>query len=131
MLLLDRGVTLAIEVPGDTPDIMTERSRFEIVLNNLLNNALKYTPPGGQVKISAHPEGCQVRFVVEDTGTGIPTEHLPHIFEKFFRVPGHEHQHRRDCGPWALDCKGRSSRHTAGILVWQASPERAQSLRLP
>ncbi len=62
--------------------------RLEIVFTNLLSNGLKFTPPGGEVKVSARLEKGAVLFSVEDTGSGIPKESLPHIFEKFFRVPG-------------------------------------------
>jgi signal transduction histidine kinase/HAMP domain-containing protein len=93
---IDRGITLAVEVPADIPQILADCFRLEIVIANLLSNALKNTPPGGRVKISADTEGDTVRFSVEDTGSGISEEHLPHIFDKFFRVPGYARQ--RDSG---------------------------------
>ena len=85
----DRGVSLALDLPGDIPEVLADRLRLEIVFSNLLNNGLKFTPPGGKVQVSARMENELVHFCVEDTGTGIPEEHLPHIFEKFFRAPGH------------------------------------------
>jgi len=65
-------------------------ARIAHVFENLLSNALKYTPPGGSVAFSAREEGEAVRFAVSDTGVGIPRQYLPHIFEPFFRVPGQE-----------------------------------------
>ena len=59
-----------------------------MVFTNLLSNGLKFTPPGGKVKVSARMEQGEVLFAVEDTGSGIPEESLPHVFEKFFRAPG-------------------------------------------
>ena len=53
---------------------------------NLLANSLKYTRGGGTVTVSIRPEDAHLRFTVEDTGTGIPAEDLPHIFERFYRV---------------------------------------------
>jgi signal transduction histidine kinase len=93
---VDRGIALRIDVPGDIPPVLADSVRMESVFSNLLSNSLKYTSPGGQVSISARCEGPMVHFCVEDTGSGIPEEHLPHIFEKFFRVPGREQQ--RDSG---------------------------------
>jgi signal transduction histidine kinase len=58
-------------------------------LRNLLDNALNYTDSGGQITLSAAAIGEEVVLSITDTGTGIPPEHLPHIFEKFSRVPGH------------------------------------------
>jgi len=87
---VDRGISLVLDLPGDIPQVLADRLRLEIVFSNLLSNGLKFTPPGGHVKVSAHRENGSVLFAVEDTGSGIPEEYLPHIFEKFFRVPGRE-----------------------------------------
>jgi heavy metal sensor kinase len=64
-----------------------DRTQLERVITNLLSNALKYTPSGGWVRASAENAGSNVRLVVEDSGVGIPTSHLPHIFDRFYRVP--------------------------------------------
>ncbi|HYA43610.1 MAG TPA: sensor histidine kinase, partial [Syntrophobacteraceae bacterium] len=88
----DRGIALALDLPENPPWIVADRLRLEIVFRNLLSNALKHTPPGGQVRLSVRERGGEVLFSVEDTGEGIPEENLPHIFEKFFRVPGYEEQ---------------------------------------
>ncbi|MDR3569160.1 MAG: ATP-binding protein [Syntrophobacteraceae bacterium] len=85
---VDRGVTLALDLPGEIPEVLADRLRLEIVFSNLLGNGLKFTQPGGQVKVSVHMESGLIHFCVEDTGSGIPEEYLPHIFEKFFRAPG-------------------------------------------
>ncbi|MGA3065952.1 MAG: ATP-binding protein [Tepidisphaeraceae bacterium] len=85
----DKGVSLTTEIPDDLPPVMVDNTRIGHVFSNLLGNALKYTPPGGQVRISAAPEsGGFVRFTVADTGPGIPNPFLSKIFERFFRVPG-------------------------------------------
>ncbi|HZK82234.1 MAG TPA: sensor histidine kinase, partial [Humisphaera sp.] len=81
-------VELSVDTPDDLPQVMADLGRLEHVFSNLLNNALKYTPPGGQVRIWATPEDGTVRFSVSDTGPGIPTEYQSRIFEKFYRVPG-------------------------------------------
>jgi signal transduction histidine kinase len=52
----------------------------------LLDNAVKYTPEGGAVTVVVRGDGCSVELVVADTGCGIPAEHLPHLFERFYRV---------------------------------------------
>jgi signal transduction histidine kinase len=72
------------------PDCWIEGDRVQIerLVNNLLSNALKFIPPGGQVRMTVRRFGDRVQLVVADTGCGIPTEHLPHIFDRFYRVPG-------------------------------------------
>lgn len=64
-----------------------DRTQIERVITNLLSNAIKYTPPGGWVQAGAEAAGSNVRLVVEDSGVGIPKDHLPHIFDRFYRVP--------------------------------------------
>lgn len=64
-----------------------DRTQIERVITNLLSNALKYTPGGGWVRASVEPAGSSVRLTVEDSGVGIPEDHLPHIFDRFYRVP--------------------------------------------
>jgi NtrC-family two-component system sensor histidine kinase KinB len=83
----DQGVTLSVELPGDLPDVQADLTRINHVFSNLLSNAFKYTPPGGNITLSAKADEEWVRFSVADTGRGIPSKYLPRIFEQFFRVP--------------------------------------------
>jgi signal transduction histidine kinase len=59
-----------------------------VLFDNLINNALRHTPPGGNVILRALPESGAIRFEVHDSGPGIAAEHLDRIFERFYRVPG-------------------------------------------
>ncbi|MBP2688461.1 MAG: signal transduction histidine kinase [Deltaproteobacteria bacterium] len=83
----DGGVSLVVDLPATLPQVWVDPNRVAHVFANLLSNALKYTPPGGKVTLSAKEEGEFVRFQVSDTGVGIPEKYLPRIFEQFFRVP--------------------------------------------
>lgn len=83
----DQGVTLNLELPADLPEVWVDSTRINHVFGNLLSNALRYTSPGGKIAISARADEERVYFSVTDTGRGIPDEHLPRIFEQFFRVP--------------------------------------------
>jgi two-component system, NtrC family, sensor histidine kinase KinB len=84
----DQKITLHLEVAPEVPRVLIDPTRFQLVFDNLLSNALKYTGTGGEVSITARPENGMVCFTVEDTGSSIAPEYLPRIFEKFFRVPG-------------------------------------------
>jgi heavy metal sensor kinase len=83
----EAGVRLTAEIPVDCiADV--DRVQIERMITNLLSNALKFTPRGGDVRVLLRTAPDQVEIVVEDTGRGIPTESLPHIFDRFYRVPG-------------------------------------------
>jgi histidine kinase len=82
----EKGVTLAASLPPDLPLVRADEGRVGQVLLNLVGNALQYTSAGGRVEISAARRGDEVAVVVMDSGAGIPAEHLPHIFDRFYRV---------------------------------------------
>ena len=82
----EKGVALAAELPASLPAVQADADRIIQVLINLLGNALRYTPAGGTVRVRAEQRQDAVAFHVSDTGNGIAAEHLPHLFERFYRV---------------------------------------------
>ena len=82
----EKGVGLRTDVPADLPPILGDEDRLGQVLLNLVGNALQYTPAGGSVAVSVRRQGSEIQFVVADTGIGISVEHLPHLFDRFYRV---------------------------------------------
>jgi signal transduction histidine kinase len=86
----ERQVALASEVAPDLPTVLGDHERLKQALLNLVHNAIKYNVPGGRVLVraSAWPDALVVE--VADTGRGIAAEYLPHLFERFYRVPDAE-----------------------------------------
>ena len=85
-LAAEREVALWVDSPPEVPDVRADRARLLQVLSNLVGNALKFTPAGGEVHVGAEAAGEAVRFWVSDTGRGIDPEHLPHLFERFWQA---------------------------------------------
>jgi signal transduction histidine kinase len=79
-------VRLIVKSEGNPPMLPIDRERMLQVLTNLTSNALRHTPAGGSVTLEAHTNGQHVEIRVKDSGAGIPAEHLPNIFERFYRA---------------------------------------------
>lgn len=86
----DKEITLATDLAPSLPNVRGDAALLARALVNLLSNAIKYTQSGGRVTLRAAPQDGMVRVAVEDTGRGIPAEAIPHLFERFYRVPGSE-----------------------------------------
>jgi PAS domain S-box-containing protein len=81
-----RGIRLEVEAPGELPRVCADRDRVLQVFSNLIGNAVKFTPEGGKIRVSAREEGARVRFLVRDTGEGIAPEEIPYLFNRFYQV---------------------------------------------
>ncbi|MFN3485929.1 MAG: ATP-binding protein [Planctomycetota bacterium] len=81
-----KSQSFELEVGGPLGDLVADPDLVERAVSNLVDNALKYTPEGGRIRISAAGEAGAVRVLVEDSGIGIPEADLPRIFERFYRV---------------------------------------------
>ena len=82
----EKGLDLSLELATNLPDVAGDTRRLQEVLQNLLDNAIQYTLPGGKIVLSAESKNDEVVFTVSDSGIGIPTADQPRIFERFYRV---------------------------------------------
>jgi signal transduction histidine kinase len=116
----EKGVTLESAVPANLPPVLADPDRITQVLINLLGNALQHTATGGTVHVLATPEDGSVRFSVADTGAGVAPEHLPHLFERFYRVDRARARATGGTGIGLTICKVLVETH--GGRIWLTSP---------
>ena len=116
----EKGIILTSDVPADLPAVLADADRIIQVLINLLGNALRYTPAGGTVRVSAERLQDAVTFHVADTGSGIAPEHLPQLFERFYRVDKARSRALGGSGIGLTIAKALVEAHDGHI--WAASP---------
>jgi signal transduction histidine kinase len=83
-------ITLETDIDHGVPTVLGDRGQLKRLLLNLLTNAIKYNSRGGWVRVSIHTRDGMLQMTVEDNGRGIPSDSLPHLFDRFYRVPEQE-----------------------------------------
>jgi len=128
----EKKIDLQFDVPDRAIDISADAMRLEQVFNNLLSNAIKYTEEGGAVRLEVVPHDDYVEISVIDNGLGIPTDALPHLFDKFYRVKSEQHQRQEGTGLGLSITKAIVEQHGGEITVDSALGEgSAFIVRLP
>jgi two-component system sensor histidine kinase ResE len=84
--LARKHLTLERTIARDVESVIGDANRLEQAIQNLAANAVRHTPEGGRIRLTAERVDAGVRMRVEDSGAGIPEEHLPHIFDRFYKV---------------------------------------------
>ena len=87
-LAADKAVALTLDPLAVAEEVAADPDRVQLVFSNLVQNAIRHTPAGGSVELSAARDGDALRFEVRDNGAGIAAEFLPRLFDRFYRVPG-------------------------------------------
>jgi signal transduction histidine kinase len=85
-LAASNRLQLKSDVAPDLPPVLVDRHRILQVLNNLIGNAIKFTPPGGAVTVRVQQTEDDIQFCIEDTGSGIAPDEIPHIFDRFWQA---------------------------------------------
>lgn len=129
---VEQDITIRTSVPEDIPILLIDAGRISQALRNLLNNAMAHTPRGGTISVSAAYDGQYVSIAVQDSGSGIPPEDLPHVFERFYR--GDRSRSRRAGGAGlglSISREILAAHH--GALVAESPPGQGArfTLRLP
>jgi signal transduction histidine kinase len=114
------GLTLINEVPMNLPAVDGDRLRLEQVLTNLVENAIKFTPAGGQVTLTGRALEDEVEISVHDTGIGIPPSEQERVFDRFYQVDGGVNRLYRGTGLGLTICKHIVEHHRGRIWVESA-----------
>ncbi len=116
-----RDHEFSLDLPADMPPIWADRGKLEEVFINLVNNAIKYSPDGGLVTVSAEPRGDMMCFSVQDMGLGISREAQSRLFQRFARVGKDSRQRISGTGLGLFVCKTLIEAH--GGKIWVESEE--------
>lgn len=116
-----KHLTLRVRLPENPITVELDRARMTIVLTNLLNNAVKFTPEGGRIEVALRSQTGMVAVSVADSGIGIPKEHLERIFEPFYQVADHMTRRHEGIGLGLSVAKGMVELH--GGRIWAESLE--------
>ncbi len=114
-----KTITITPSLPAAPVNVRADREKIGIVLNNLLNNAIKFTAAGGQVRISIRHQPGMVAISVADTGIGIPPDELERIFDRFYQVESHLTRHTGGMGLGLSIARGMVELH--GGRIWAES----------
>jgi len=93
-----KNISTILDIPDDLSSVMADREKLIIVLNNLFENALKFTPDGGSIKLSAAEDSYGIEVSMKDTGIGMEKEKLEKIFDKFYQVDSSSRRKTGGCG---------------------------------
>jgi len=116
-----KGVALAVALEP-AGHVRVDPDRIAQVLGNLLDNALRHTPSGGQVSLACRREGQWVEFTVVDTGEGVKPEHLPHLFDRFYRADTARDRHHGGSGIGLSIAKALVEAHGGSIMATSGGP---------
>lgn len=113
----ERKIHLSLEAPQELPPVMGSRGALEEVLDNLIANAIKYNKQGGWVKVRLLEQNQEILVEVADNGIGIPHEHLPRVFDEFYRVDGRRNAPIKGAGLGLAIVKKLVETHGGGIVA--------------
>jgi heavy metal sensor kinase len=112
----EKRVELSLDLPGPFA-VQGDADRLRQLFFNLIDNAIKYTPPGGSVAVRGESAQGQVRIAVDDSGIGIPIDHLPHVFDRFYRVDPARSPETEGSGLGLAICRSIAEAHGGRIGI--------------
>jgi signal transduction histidine kinase len=129
-LALSRNIALKVELLGAIPPIQGDPARLRQVMLNLLDNALRHTPDGGKVGIILQKQNGWLQVQIQDSGSGIEVEHLPFVFDRFYRTERGRDRERSGTGLGLAIAKGIVETHRGQIAAASLGPNQGSTFTL-
>jgi two-component system OmpR family sensor kinase/two-component system sensor histidine kinase BaeS len=126
----DQGIQLTLEIQEGVSPVMGDCSRITQCLNNLLNNALQYTPYGGEIQIALEEGSGSAIIAVSDNGAGIDPEHLPFVFDRFYRADPDRNRQTGGSGLGLAITQALVQAHGGDIEVSSAGRDRGSTFKI-
>jgi signal transduction histidine kinase len=126
-------ISLRVELLGALPTLAIDAARIRQVVHNLLSNALRHTPPGGQITVTVEQERNRLHICVHDSGDGIKAEHLPYVFDRFYRTDRGRSREKGGTGLGLAIVKAIVEAHDGEVTVASPGPGQGStfSVHLP
>jgi len=124
-----QGITLKLLLPPELPEVLADVRGMEEVFTNLISNAIKYSPDGGEVTVTAEAQGDFLEVGVTDKGIGIEPEEIPKIFEQFYRVKHPKTRHVIGTGLGLPIVKGIVEAHRGSVTV-ESTPGKGSTFKV-
>ena len=113
----DQGISLQTSIPEDLPSVMGHDESLRELFKHLVDNALRYTPSGGQVEVRAQAEEGLIRVVIQDNGIGIASEDLPQVFQEYYRAENAIKHQPEGTGLGLAVARGIAQLHQAKLYI--------------
>jgi two-component system, OmpR family, heavy metal sensor histidine kinase CusS len=117
---LEKGLCLKLDDPASCR-VLGDADRLRQLVFNLLDNAIKYTPAGGTITVRGESPNGYAKLIVADTGVGIPPDHLPHVFDRFYRVDPSRSDETEGAGLGLSICRSIAEAHGGGVQIESAT----------
>jgi signal transduction histidine kinase len=111
------GLTLRVNLPDEEVPVLADREKVRVILENLISNAVRFTPSGGWVHVSLSRRGDEIEVAVADSGVGIEPQHLERIFERFYQIEDHMTRHHGGMGLGLSIVRGLAELHGGRVSV--------------
>lgn len=119
--MLEKDISLELEIDAETPQVSVDPDRIVQVIDNLLGNAVRFTPKGGRIRVRCLPDGERLVIRVTDSGPGIAAQNLPHVFDRFYRADASRQRETGGSGLGLAIAKAIVELH-AGTITAESQP---------